>query len=174
MGSLRRRLNALEKKSISPLEHSDWSLEDQLENVLHTLDWFRQYHADGRVLYPATDRELAVLAIAHALEELEGEGELTLPASGTTIHLRDDDGESVRVEVDGARAVVVEDLPPDVQQFIERMEPKKQEARDDWLYKDRHRAALDRERIRFHREHGYDVPTPEHLRWWEGRGEGSS
>ena len=70
--------------------------------------------------------------------------------------------------VDAPRPIRLEDLPEEVGKVFKRMDPKEQPRRDAWLYQDRHRAKQAREREAWHEEHGWDEPTPRHLRWWDG------
>lgn len=76
MGDLYKRLEALESQ-VQPgaaLEGS-WPLDVQIEEVLDHV----QVNKLGRGAYPATGRELALLAGAHACNELpDGVGELEL------------------------------------------------------------------------------------------------
>ena len=59
MGSLERRLEKLEDVAGvgGTVEFSEWPVEDQLEDVLWTL----QIHTWGKSVYQATDRELELL-----------------------------------------------------------------------------------------------------------------
>lgn len=133
MSSIRRRLVALEETATpASLEFPDWSIEDQIEDALDKLDFYRRFHTDGRIRYAATDREITMLGIAHAGEELQVEGEFRLPYSGTTIRFVRDDEDTFSVDMDGV--VVVEDLPEGVREHFKRMDPAAQPARDQRLY----------------------------------------
>ncbi len=171
--NLERRIARLEEHHDAPAllgEFRDWHIEDQLESVADKLIWYRRFHSDHTVRYLATDRELfllAVLCAAHALGE-EG-GEHVFP-SGLAVTLTPDEDGALRA---GApRLIGVEGLPEGVREYFERMDPKKQPKRERFLYGDRHRSKKARERSDWHERHGWDKPTPEHLRYWEARGEG--
>ena len=57
-------------------------------------------------------------------------------------------------------------LDESTQRLFERMHPDQQPDRERWLFEDRHRAKKDRERVAWHQEHGWEKPTPDHLRTW--------
>lgn len=173
--AIHRRLEGLEERifGADPFrDFPDWSLEDQLEDVLDTLAWQRRFHGNGNVRYPATDRELHLLGFLCAhWKLLEEGGEHRFP-SGTLVawqyHVEDE-----AWSVNATGYVGLEDLPGGVREHFERMDPKKHPERDGWLYGDRLRAKRDRERIAWHDEHGWDKPTPEHpRRYWEDGGVG--
>ncbi len=105
MGSVRRRVEALERIS-APQEFPGWPVPEQVEEAVDKLFFYQKHHADGRVRYAATDREITMLGIAHAWEELQGDGEIRLPHSGTAIRYLQDGEDTFSMSVDGV--VVVE------------------------------------------------------------------
>ena len=133
MSSIRRRLEALEEIT-APQEFRDWPVEEQVKDAVYMLQFYRRFHANDPVRYAATDRELTMLAIAHAAgsEELQGEGEVRLPQSGAAIRFLGDGEDTYSIDVDGV--VVVEDLPEAVRGHLKRMNPEEQPARDRRLY----------------------------------------
>ncbi len=174
MRDLERRVERLEEHHAPALlgKFPDWPLEDQAEDVLDMLRWYRRFHSDHAVRYPATDREIHLLGLLwaeHALGEEEG-GVCEFP-SGLAVTLTAEPGDG-GFRVEAPRAVRVEDLPEEVGAYFERMDPEKQPERERFLYDDRHRSKKDRERSAWHEEHGWDEPTPEHLRYWEAGGGG--
>jgi hypothetical protein len=174
-GGIRKRLEELEEQAFGAYpfaDFPDWDAEDQLEQVAHVLRWYRGFHADGRVLYPATDREIHLLALLCAIWELGGPGSVGDHAfpSGLLVSFRDEG--NGYVDVSASRWACLEDLPYDVRRHFERMDPLKQFERERFLYGDRHRAKKARECWAWRDEHGWDKTPPEHLRYWAGRGEG--
>lgn len=131
MSNIRRRLEALEGPTNSHKFHG-WPVEEQVKNAVYMLQFYRRFHANDPVRYAATDRELTMLAIAHASEELQGEGEYRLPHSGTAIRFLRDGEDTFSIDVDGV--VAVEDLPEGVREHFKRMNPKEQPPRNQWLY----------------------------------------
>ncbi len=131
MSNIRRRLEALEGPTNSH-KFAGWPVEEQVKDAVYMLQFYQRFHANDPVRYAATDRELTMLAIAHASEELQGEGEVGLPHSGTTIRYLRDGEDTFSIDVDGV--VAVEDLPEGVREYFKRMNPKEQPARDQWLY----------------------------------------
>lgn len=130
MGSVRRRVEALERKA--PHEFHDWPVEEQVKDAVDRLQFYRRFHANDPVRYAATDRELKMLGIAHVWEELQGDGEIRLPHSGTAIRYLQDGEDTFSMSVDGV--VVVEDLPEGVSGHLKRMNPEEQPARDQRLF----------------------------------------
>ncbi len=154
-----------------------WWVCVRLENALDKLRHYQRHHSDGRVRYPATDREIHLLGLLCALWELGGTGEHSYP-SGVVVTWGEADDEGLQT-VGASGYVSLEDLPEDVRRYFERMEPAKQPDRERFLYEVRHHAKAERKRMAWHREHGFDQPTPErlraHLRTGRGdRGEGGS
>lgn len=134
MADLSRRLRALESAA-SPPDFPAWPLEDQIEEGLEKVQFYQRFHADGKVLYSATDAELNALGVAHAYQELQGEGEILLPHSGTVIRLSLDRSETPDTfEVSVSGAVTVEDLPEVWRGFLKRMDSENQPDRDRRLY----------------------------------------
>lgn len=173
MSGLGRRLRKLEEAAGPERGFPDWPIEDQLEGVADTLDFYARFHADGRARYPATDREIDLLGILCALREDplgEEGGEHRFPSGLVVALIRESDAFSW----EAPRPVRLEDLPEDVRRLFVRMAPERQPEREAFLYEDRHRSKKDRERIRWHEEHGWDEPTPERLRTWEVPGEGGA
>jgi hypothetical protein len=152
----------------------DWDLVDQLEQVAFTLRWYRQFHADGGVRYPATDREIHLLALLCALWELGGppleSGEHRFEGTDLVVAWRKNGHDSYSASP--SRSVRIEDLPEDVRLHFERMDPAKQPERERFLYGDRRRAKKARECWAWRAEHGWDKTPPEHLRYRAGTGEG--
>jgi hypothetical protein len=131
MRSLHRKLKALEEIT-SPQGFPGWPVEEQVKDAVYMLKFYRRFHAADPIRYAATNRELTMLAIAHANEELQGEGEVRLPHSGTVIRYLRDGEDTFSIGVEGV--VAVEDLPEGVREYFKRMNPKEQPARDQWLY----------------------------------------
>jgi hypothetical protein len=154
----RRRLEALEEHTFGadPLrDFSDWDLVDQLEQVAFVLNWYRRFHADGRVRYPATDREIHLLGLLCALWELGGPppepGEHRFEGTDLAVVWCDNGDGSFNAST--SRPVRLEDLPEDVRVHFERMDPARQPERERFLYGDRYHAKSDRER--FHHQERY-------------------
>lgn len=165
MGSLERRLEALEELATPQniQEWPDWDFQDQLEGIVYMLRDYQRFHPDGKVRYQATDREIHLMGLVCALWELPGGmGEHRYPSGVVVEWTEADDDGMQRVEAPGH--VPLDDLPEEVRRHFERMDPAKQLEREHFLYENRHYAKKERERIRWHREHGWDQATPEHLR----------
>lgn len=142
-GSLHKRLEVLESH-LTAGEEPDWDADDQLEAVLHSA----QVNRWGRSVYPATDRELNILAGSHAYHELPGSvGELELP-SGAVVILEDAGDGYTDLAVRGT--VLPSDLPEGVREYVERMDSKKQPGRERWLYDNRHANRERREWVSYH------------------------
>ena len=66
----------------------------------------------------------------------------------------------------------VEDLPEEVRRLYERMDPARQPRREHQLYEswesNKRWRELSQKRLAWHREHGWDKPTPEYLLPGEG------
>jgi hypothetical protein len=175
---IRRRLEALEEQTFGSSDpypdFPDWDLVDQLEQVAFTLRWYRQFHVDGGVRYPATDREIYLLALLCALWELGGlalkSGEHRFEGTDLVVAWRKNGHDSYSASA--SRSVRIEDLPEDVRLHFERMDLAKQPERERFLYGDRRRAKKARERWAWRAEHGWNKTLPEHLRYWAGTGEG--
>ncbi len=131
MANLERRVEALERIS-APHEFPDWPVEEQVKDAVDKLQFYRRFHANSSVRYAATDREITMLGIAHAWEELQGDGEIRLPHSGTAIRYLQDGEDTFSMSVDGV--VVVEDLPEGVREYFKRMDPEEQPAREMRLF----------------------------------------
>lgn len=172
---LDKRLRALEERACGadPLkDFPDWDLVDQLEAVIEVLRWYKEFHSDGVIRYPATDRELHVLALLHSLVESGGpppkSGEHRFPSSLTVAWREYNDGTH---SVSTSWRTRLEDLPDDTRRYFERMNPPEQPERERFLYADRHRAKKRREHTRWHDEYGWDRSSPKHLRYWVAGGE---
>jgi hypothetical protein len=92
--SVGKRLDALEERTFGAdpfRDFPDWDLSDQLDCAAYTLQFYMRFHGDGRVRYPATDREAHMLGLLCAFLELpDGLGEHAFP-SGVSVAWRDDD-----------------------------------------------------------------------------------
>lgn len=172
MGRIRRRLVALEE-SAGPQESPGWSAEAQIEDAVDKLEFYRRFHANGSARYSATDREIHSLGLVCAFWALpDGVGKHRYP-SGVVVEWTEEDADGMQA-VNASGNVPLEDLPEEVRQFFVRMDPAKQPERERFLYENRHRAKKERARLDWHREHGFDKPTPEHLsKHLRARGEGS-
>lgn len=168
--SVGKRLDALEERTFGAdpfRDFPDWDLSDQLDCAAYTLQFYMRFHGDGRVRYPATDREAHMLGLLCAFLELpEGVGEHPFP-SGVSVAWRDDNkgGHSASA----TRWIRLEDLPEWVRGYVERMDPAKQFERDRWLYADRHRAREHRELIMKWEADGAFEPSKEAQRSEEAR-----
>jgi hypothetical protein len=156
-GGIRKRLEELEEQTFGADPFSDfpdWDLADQLEAVAHVLSWYGGFHADGRVLYSATDREIHLLALLCAMWELEGSGRVGEHAfpSGLLVSFRDEGNGWVCVSA--SRRALLEDLPDDVRGHFERMDAAKQAERERFLYGHRELFKENRERMRRWKLHG--------------------
>jgi hypothetical protein len=146
--SLDKRLERLEDLAgdASPTKFEDWSLDDQLEDVADKLDLYIRFHSRDTIRYQATDRELHLLGLLCAANELGAEGgEYTFP-TGLTVGLarvpqREGDG----FLIDAPRHIRADDLPEWTREHVERIDPKDQDRRDRWLYEMRHYFKRDRE-----------------------------
>ena len=162
--SIKRRLERLEAEHTqTSLDFPDWDLTDQVEGVAETLYWYRYFHSNDAVRYPATDREIHILGLLCAAWELGDEGGEHTFRSGLTVRLIRDGG---YFKIDAPSQIRADDLPDWTRELFERMEPEKQPKRDEWLYLHRHWAKKDCERMAWHDEHGWEKPTPEHLVTW--------
>lgn len=157
--SLSKRLEALEEQTFGAdpfRDFPDWDLVDQFEAVTDTLRFFRRHHPDGDVRYPATDREIHLLALLCALSELGGVGrvgEHRFP-SGLLVTWRDGSAGDGTHRASASRWALLEDLPEGVRKHFERMDPGRQAERERFLYGDRYRAAEHRRRMRHWELHG--------------------
>lgn len=151
MRDLDRRLARLEAQFASEEESfPEWHFEDQATDILDKLLFFRTHHADGRVTYPATDREFGVLGALYAREQLpDGVGEYEFPSGALLRWVEHEDGTS---SVSRSGNVEVEDLPEYVGAVFKRMDPAEQPERDPWLYEHREWAKSERERMQRWRE----------------------
>ncbi len=198
---IRKRLALLEEHHAPALllgDFPDWPVEEQLAAVADQWDFFRSFHADGRVRYSGTDREihlLGLLCAAHALGE-DG-GEHAFP-SGLVVTIAPEGGGAFGAHA--PRPVRLEDLPEWASKHFERMSPDKQAERERWLFENRvvpfeswrEGARRHEERVRARREEsrrrnrellernraacGLPPLTPEQLKEWgleePDRGEG--
>ncbi len=174
MRDVKRRVARLEERHDAPAllgGFPDWPVEDQLESVADLLIWYRRFHSDHAVRYQGTDREIHLLGVVCAARALAEGGTHTFP-SGLTVTPTPDPDDADLFRVEAPRSIRLEDLPQEISAYFERMDPEKQPKREQFLYGDRHRSKKARERTRWHEEHGWDKPTPEHLRYWEARGGG--
>jgi hypothetical protein len=151
---------------------TDWTLDDQLAQVEYKLRFFAGFHSeDEHVRYKATDREIHILGIWCAvwqfrrrvlgenlvslgedgdvgdLKFLLGEGhyyEYTFERSGLTIELIPETAQPEGpLTLSMPRRIVLGDLPEWLLDHFERMPPKKQPEREEYLYTRRHAAKED-------------------------------
>ena len=129
---MERRLGRLEEIERPEQQFPDWLMEDQLESVADKLVFYRRFHGDGRVRYPATDRELHLLGLLCAREQQPGGvGEHRFP-SGAVVSWRDNGDGTPSVSTSGY--VRLEDLPEGVREYFKRMDPAEQPEREKRLY----------------------------------------
>ena len=149
---IRKRLEELEERTFGAdpfRDFPDWDLVDQLESVADTLHFFRRFHRDGRVRYPATDRELHLLGLLCALWEIGGPGAAGAHRfEGTDLVVTWRDNGDGTHNARASRWTRLEDLPEDVRVHFERMEPAKHTERERWLFQNRDRAAEHRRWMR--------------------------
>jgi hypothetical protein len=166
MGSLKRKLEDLEEQlhtEVIPAHWSyeEWPADEQLEDILDKVNFFRRTSGGT---YAATDREINLLGIAAAYEELQGSGEWIAPYSGTAITLSDNGDETFDISL--SSNVALEDLPEHTRSHVERLALEKQERRERWLYEDRRRSERERElrpmREAWRREHPHEK-MPDYL-----------
>lgn len=140
---LDKRLRALEERAFGadPLnDFPDWDPALQLEAIAYVFSWYQDFHSDGGVRYPLTDRETYILALLCSLWELgvppPDASEHPFP-SGLTIawHEHPDGTHSASA----SRTVRLSDLPEDVRRHFEMMDPALQPERERFLYADCHR-----------------------------------
>jgi hypothetical protein len=105
----------------------EWTFLEQCEGVVEAVKYSRY----AGVPYPATDREIALLALLANFEDLlDGYtvGPLHLP-SGAVVGLAEaDGGDDARLVVRGR--VLVKDLPEQVRHHVSRMPPARQPERE--------------------------------------------
>jgi hypothetical protein len=105
----------------------EWTLLEQCEGVVEAV----KYARFAGVPYPATDREIALLALLANFEDLlDGHtvGLLHLPSGAVVGLLEADSGNDARLVVRGR--VLVEDLPEQVRRHVSRMPPARQSERE--------------------------------------------
>ncbi len=125
---LEDRLRRLEGRfgTGSTWELPDWPFHLQATAILDTLEVLRW---GGSYRYPATDREIAVLAAVFAED---------LPEDLDTVVLN--------------KRASLEDLPEAVRSRLKRMDPAEQPERDRWLYARRHDPTLEEQLAQAKRE----------------------
>jgi hypothetical protein len=127
VGSLNGRVRRLEGRLGS--EAAEPQRNYLIWHVLETI----QIHKWGGSVYQATDRELNIVGMLVASNELpDGAGVYTFPSGATVTLTRTGDGESIQAE--GAGRVEVEDLPEGIRRYFARMDPTKQPERERQLY----------------------------------------
>ena len=163
MSGTRWRLERLEEQMPINWERAEepWPVEDQLDAIT----WELQVQEWGRSVYQATDREIALCGVVHAYQELGGKSGTWETPSGARVFVEDHRNGTHSFRVEGA--VAVEDLPEDTGRLLERMDPTKQPKRERLLYESREGTKrwdeLARRRIAWHRDNGWDRPTPRNL-----------
>lgn len=132
-GGIQGRLEALEARCTpAPGDFPDWPLEDQFDDVVHAL----RVHQAGGTAQLATDRQIHLMGLLCASDELpNGFGEHRFP-SGTVVVWTDNGGDTLDIGASGY--VRVEDLPEGVREHWERMDPDEQPDREQRLYEGRH------------------------------------
>ncbi len=132
MGSIRRRVSRLEEAAHAGTlpahwNPDEWPTNDQLAEVVDYVDFHRRF---GTVAV-CTSRQVNLLGIATAHEQLGGAGEWVAP-SGVVITLTENEDDTFGAEL--SANVAIEDLPDDVREHVKRMAPERQAERDRWLY----------------------------------------
>jgi hypothetical protein len=137
---VRDRLRHLEEHMLpAHWPYEEWPAQDQLEAVLDFLDTHRRFRTVG----VCTDREINLLGICTAYEELGGAGEWTAPCSGAIITVTDNGDGTFNASL--SANVAAEDLPEGVREYVKSWGPKGQERRDRWLFENRERFKQERE-----------------------------
>ncbi len=124
---LSRRLGRLEEHA-SRQDLPDWPIEDQIEDVQGYLDFHRRF----KTIAVCTDREINLLGLGAAYKELEGKPGAWLAPSGAVVYLEDNGDGTFGVDL--SSNLTVEDLPEGMREYVERMDPKSQPARERYLY----------------------------------------
>jgi hypothetical protein len=154
-------LRQSELAELPPSDYGDWTLDEQLANAECKVRFRVAFHSDDEITrYAATDREIHMIGIWCALQELlqelagvpakDREGyafDYTFERSGLTIELTPSGaGEEVIVEV--PRRITIDDIPSWLLRHFERMPPEEQPKRDEYLYMRRHLAKEDLAELR--------------------------
>jgi hypothetical protein len=135
VGKLGKRIGEIEEL-VGPGEAlGDWTLWDQIEDVLESLSLWR---ISGPGTGHVTDRQIKLLACLHAYLENGAPGEFQLPASGARGKWSFDENDEPVLNVEGRP--LLEDLPERTAKYLKRMDTQKQPAHERFM----HEYALER------------------------------
>jgi hypothetical protein len=124
----RKRLEVLE--SLEPPEEFgefSWTLLEQCEAVVEAVRYAARFSG---MPYPATDRELGVLGLLVAIQELGEEPGVHRFPSGATVRVTEDIETYGDIGLFVRGRVLISDLPDQVARYVTRMTAWEQEERD--------------------------------------------